>query len=86
MRTRKENFVSNQEPHVPFRLEPSVMEFSFSLKSKGDQAKKSKRKTPGSSSSRYVDEMFTIGTAGTYLKHNVPSFVGRDKAYGSMVV
>jgi hypothetical protein len=30
--------------------------------------------------------MFTIGTAGTYLMHNVPSFVRRDKAYGSMVM
>jgi hypothetical protein len=86
LRTGKENFLSNQEPHVPFSSEPSVNEFSFSLKSKGDQAKKSNQKTPGSSSSRCLDEMSTIGTAGTYWKHTVPSLERRDKAYGSMVV
>jgi hypothetical protein len=86
LRTGKENFLSNQEPHVPFGSEPSVNEFSFSLKSKGDQAKQSNQKTPGSSSSRCLDEMSTIGTAGTYWKHSVPSFERRDKAYGSMVV
>ncbi|XP_059433190.1 uncharacterized protein LOC132166403 [Corylus avellana] len=86
VRTGKENFVSNQEPQVPFSSEPSVKEFSFSLKPKGDQAKMSNQKIPWSSSSRCLDEMSTISTAGTYWKHSGPSFVGRDKAYGSMIV
>jgi hypothetical protein len=86
LRPGKENFVSNQEPQVPFSSEPSVKEYSFSFKSKLDQAKKSNHKTPKSSSTRSPDEMSTIGTAGTYWKHTIPSFVGRDKTYGSMVV
>ncbi|XP_059458399.1 uncharacterized protein LOC132187994 [Corylus avellana] len=86
LRIEKENFVSNQEPHVPFSPEPSVKEFSFSLKSKGDQANKSNQKTPRSSLSRCLDEMSIIGTAGTYWKHIVPSFVGREKAHSYMVV
>jgi hypothetical protein len=86
LRTGKENFVSNQEPQVPFSSEPSVNEYSFSFKLKVDQAKKSNHKTPRSSSTRSPDEMSTIGTARTYWKHTIPSFVGKDKTYGSMVV
>jgi hypothetical protein len=85
-RTGKENFISNQEPQVPFSSEPSVKEFSFSFNSKADQTKNSNQKTPKSSSSRSPDEMSTIGTVGTYWKHTVPSLEGRDKACGSMVV